>query len=76
MEAILLKHPKVRDVGVVGLPDELAGELPLAFVVRNDGQDVTETELQKYVSSKYQNNPGGSLNRLTKEMKVLTNLLD
>ncbi|XP_023312903.1 luciferin 4-monooxygenase-like, partial [Anoplophora glabripennis] len=50
LEALLLNHPKVRDVGVVGLPDELSGELPLAFVVKKEGLDVTEDELQKYVS--------------------------
>ncbi|XP_018574802.1 4-coumarate--CoA ligase 1-like [Anoplophora glabripennis] len=51
LEAILLKHPKVRDVGVVGLPDELSGELPLAFVVLHDGVSATEKELQLYVAS-------------------------
>ncbi|XP_018574801.1 luciferin 4-monooxygenase-like [Anoplophora glabripennis] len=50
LEALLLNHPKVRDVGVVGLPDELGGELPLAFVVKNEGQNVTESELQEYIS--------------------------
>lgn len=50
MEALLLNHPKVRDVGVVGLPDEVCGELPVAFVVSKEGQDVTENELQQYIS--------------------------
>lgn len=54
MEALLLNHPKIRDVGVVGFPDELAGELPLAFVVKNEGQDVTEAELKEYVRGKYE----------------------
>ncbi|XP_018576341.1 luciferin 4-monooxygenase-like [Anoplophora glabripennis] len=49
LEAVLLRHPKVRDVGVVGLPDEICGELPLAFVVKIE--EVTEAELQKYVAS-------------------------
>lgn len=51
LEAILLNHPQVRDVGVVGIPDELSGELPLAFVVLHDGATVTEKELQLYVAS-------------------------
>ncbi|KAJ8928176.1 hypothetical protein NQ314_019238 [Rhamnusium bicolor] len=42
LEAILVNHPKVRDVGVVGLPDDLSGELPLAFVVKHEGVNVTE----------------------------------
>lgn len=33
LESILLEHPLVWDVGVAGLPDIWAGELPLAFVV-------------------------------------------
>lgn len=32
LEGHLLGHPHVADAGVVGLPDEFAGELPLAFV--------------------------------------------
>ncbi|KAJ8924339.1 hypothetical protein NQ315_007135 [Exocentrus adspersus] len=52
LEALLLNHPKVRDVGVVGLPDDIAGELPVAFVVKKEGhEDVTEAELQNYVAS-------------------------
>nr|XP_023022319.1 luciferin 4-monooxygenase-like [Leptinotarsa decemlineata]XP_023022320.1 luciferin 4-monooxygenase-like [Leptinotarsa decemlineata]XP_023022321.1 luciferin 4-monooxygenase-like [Leptinotarsa decemlineata] len=52
LEAILLGHPKVIDVGVVGLPDEISGELPIAFVVKDDEENVTEQELQDYVASK------------------------
>lgn len=33
LEGHLLDHPDVNDVGVVGVPDEFSGELPLAFVV-------------------------------------------
>ncbi|CAG9761517.1 unnamed protein product [Ceutorhynchus assimilis] len=50
LEAILLTHPEVQDVGVVGLPDELVGERPLAFIVRKVGALVTEDELKKYVA--------------------------
>lgn len=52
LEAILLNHPKVLDVGVVGAPDEVAGELPLAFVAKKPGVDVTEQELVEAVASK------------------------
>ncbi|XP_072396743.1 luciferin 4-monooxygenase-like [Diabrotica undecimpunctata] len=52
LEAVILNHPKVLDVGVVGAPDELAGELPLAFVVKRPGVDLTEKELQTFVSKK------------------------
>lgn len=36
IEALLLTHPKIKDCGVIGKPDEIAGELPMAFVVRLD----------------------------------------
>ena len=32
LEGLLLGHPAVADVCVVGVPDEFSGELPLAFV--------------------------------------------
>lgn len=52
LESILIKHPKVVDVAVVGLPDERTGELPLAFVVKRNEEDVTEKELQDFVASR------------------------
>jgi 4-coumarate--CoA ligase len=33
LEALLLGHPEVRDVAVIGIPDEACGEVPKAFVV-------------------------------------------
>ncbi len=33
LEGHLLQHPDVTDTCVVGVPDDYAGELPLAFVV-------------------------------------------
>ncbi|XP_019766217.1 luciferin 4-monooxygenase [Dendroctonus ponderosae] len=50
LEAILVRHPKVSDVGVVGLPDELVGERPVAFVVTKEGCELTEEELKAYVA--------------------------
>ncbi|KAG5897605.1 hypothetical protein JTB14_019553 [Gonioctena quinquepunctata] len=49
LEALLINHPKVLDAGVVGLPDDSAGELPLAFVVKRPGMEVKEKELQDFV---------------------------
>jgi acyl-CoA synthetase (AMP-forming)/AMP-acid ligase II len=33
LEALLITHPEVADVAVIGVPDDEAGELPKAFVV-------------------------------------------
>ena len=37
VEAVLLEHPMVRDCGLVGKRDLVAGEIPCAFVVLRDG---------------------------------------
>ncbi|XP_077971623.1 uncharacterized protein LOC144425811 [Styela clava] len=34
LESVILKHHKVEDVGVIGISDTYAGELPKAFVVK------------------------------------------
>ncbi|XP_966820.2 uncharacterized protein LOC655211 [Tribolium castaneum] len=47
LENILLQHSAVKDVGVVGKPDERAGEVPVALVVKQ--ADVTEEELVRHV---------------------------
>uniref|UniRef100_A0A182RE74 Luciferin 4-monooxygenase n=1 Tax=Anopheles funestus TaxID=62324 RepID=A0A182RE74_ANOFN len=52
IEAILLTNPKIKDAGVVGLPDEQTGELPLAFVVKQPGASLTEEEVQGYVAAR------------------------
>jgi acyl-CoA synthetase (AMP-forming)/AMP-acid ligase II len=37
VEAVLLEHPAVRECGVVGRPDAVAGEIPVAFIVLREG---------------------------------------
>ncbi|KAL7297281.1 hypothetical protein TKK_0009681 [Trichogramma kaykai] len=55
LEAILLTNPKIKDAAVVGLPDEEAGELPLAFVVKNPQTDISADEIIKYVNERVSN---------------------
>jgi len=50
LEALLLTHPSIKDAAVIGLPDEDAGELPLAYVVRKEGKNVTEEEVKQFVA--------------------------
>ncbi|XP_052865027.1 uncharacterized protein LOC128271505 [Anopheles cruzii] len=52
LEAILLENPKISDAAVIGVPDERAGELPLAFVVREYGEQITEREVIDFVASR------------------------
>ncbi|MBI4942512.1 MAG: 4-coumarate--CoA ligase family protein [Actinobacteria bacterium] len=50
LEALLLTHPAVADAAVVGLDDEEAGEIPVAYVVLKAGQEVTAEEVQEFVA--------------------------
>jgi long-chain acyl-CoA synthetase len=45
VEAVLYQHPAVGEVGVVGRPDHVWGEVVVAFVALRSGQTVTEAEL-------------------------------
>jgi fatty-acyl-CoA synthase len=42
VEGELLRHPRVQEVAIVGLPHEKWGETPHAFVVLADGQEADE----------------------------------
>ena len=50
LEALLIAHPKVADVAVIGVPDVEAGELPKAFVVAQPGSGLTEEEVKAHVA--------------------------
>jgi 4-coumarate--CoA ligase len=52
LEALLLQAEGVAECAVVGLPDERAGELPLAFVVPQPGAALSADHLVRYVASK------------------------
>ena len=49
LEALIITHPEVADVAVIGVPDEEAGELPKAFVVAA-GDDLDADELMEWVA--------------------------
>ena len=40
LEALLVNDPRIADVAVIGIPDDEAGELPKAFVVRSPNADL------------------------------------
>jgi acyl-CoA synthetase (AMP-forming)/AMP-acid ligase II len=50
LEALLITHPKVQDVAVIGVADEEAGELPKAYIV--PGEDVDHDELMAWVGER------------------------
>ena len=51
MEALLLEHPDVADVAVVGKPDEEAGELPKAFIVAKEAS-LTADDVMGFVAER------------------------
>jgi 4-coumarate--CoA ligase len=54
LEATLVAHPQIVDAAVIGLPDDEAGELPIAFVIATDpapSAEEVKAHLSKTLSS-------------------------
>jgi fatty-acyl-CoA synthase len=49
VEGVLMRHPAVQEVGVVGVKHEKWGEAPQAFVVLKPGASATDRELIDFV---------------------------
>ena len=49
IEEFIYTHDKVKDVQVIGVPDEQLGEEIMACVVPKDGETLTEQEIKDYV---------------------------
>ena len=50
LEGLLLEHPAVADVAVIGKADAEAGEIPKAFVVQKPGVEVSPDDLMGFVA--------------------------
>jgi acyl-CoA synthetase (AMP-forming)/AMP-acid ligase II len=50
LEALIISHPQVADVAVIPVPDEEAGEIPKAFVVKSG--DIGEDDVKDFVKEK------------------------
>nr|AWJ58441.1 4-coumarate CoA ligase [Boehmeria nivea] len=50
LEALLVAHPNIDDAAVVPMKDEVAGEVPVAFVVRSSDSDISEEDIKLYIS--------------------------
>jgi long-chain acyl-CoA synthetase len=48
VEQVMYRHPKVRQVCVVGVPDERTGEAVKAFVVLKEGERSSEREILEW----------------------------
>jgi acyl-coenzyme A synthetase/AMP-(fatty) acid ligase len=47
MEEVLATHPAVAECAVIGIEDELKGQVPLGLVVLKEGMDIGEDELER-----------------------------
>ena len=49
VEEKIHRHPKVKEVGVVGVSDELRGEVPKAFIVAKEGESLDVEDLREFL---------------------------
>jgi acyl-CoA synthetase (AMP-forming)/AMP-acid ligase II len=49
IESVLITHPKVYDVGVIGIPDERLGEIVAAVIEPKPGKKVTGQEMRAFL---------------------------
>src|SRR5207248_4422891 len=52
IEEFLIRHPRVADVQVLGVPDAFFGEELLAVVRSSEGTELTEQELRAFCKGK------------------------
>ncbi|CAL5041601.1 unnamed protein product [Urochloa decumbens] len=50
LEALLITHPEIKDAAVVSMKDELAGEVPVAFIIRIEDSEISEDEIKQFVA--------------------------
>lgn len=48
VEEVLLRHPKVKDAAVIGVPQDLRGELIKAFVVLKEGERTSAADVLEH----------------------------
>ena len=52
IERVLVEDPRVSEAYVIGIPHERLGEVPKAYVVPEDGQELTEDDVRAIVREK------------------------
>ncbi len=48
IESHIMSHPKVQDVGVIGMPEERLGEIVAAIIKAKPNQTLTESEIAEF----------------------------
>jgi long-chain acyl-CoA synthetase len=49
VEAVIHRHPKVQEAAVIGIADKLRGEVPKAFIIVKEGQELEAEELRSFL---------------------------
>jgi acyl-CoA synthetase (AMP-forming)/AMP-acid ligase II len=52
VEAVLIQHPDILEVSVIGVPDDRWGEAPLAVIVLRDGANLSAAEVESFCRGK------------------------
>jgi len=52
VEDMMLDHPQIKDLVIVGIPDEIKGEAPKAFIQLQEGETSNEAEIKEYCKTK------------------------
>ncbi|KAF7135384.1 hypothetical protein RHSIM_Rhsim08G0186700 [Rhododendron simsii] len=50
LEHLLQSNPDIVDAAVIPYPDEEAGQIPMAFVVRKPGSSITEAQIMDFIA--------------------------
>jgi len=49
VESVFFRHPKVKDVAIIGVADKMRGEVPKAFVVLKENESLSVDELRQFL---------------------------
>lgn len=68
LESVIVQHPGVANVCVVGIPDNLHGDLPAAVIIKSTTADVSADDINALMKSKYTLNEDKYLFQATRNL--------